>query len=229
MWAKVGDEWWSHPKVLGATNGACGLWIRALSWSCHQRRDIVPPSFVEMVGGTSDEVAELVDRGLWIVDGAGWRIHDWADYQEQTLSEKRAEAGAKGGRASKRKQTDVASEANGQAGPSRPVPDPSPVVVSECDRPSGPQAVDDGGQGGVKRAAWSTIARWKAEDAGKVEHSGWVKSTTRNQPNDPHPDGGTFDEQADRILSEHPSLSGLELAQALTGRLSKRTLAMRAS
>lgn len=60
--ARVNDEWWSHPKVLDAPLAACGLWIRALSWSCHQRRDIVPPSFVRMVGATDSESSELVAR-----------------------------------------------------------------------------------------------------------------------------------------------------------------------
>lgn len=132
MFARVNDEWWSHPKILGCPLSARGLWITALSWSCHQRTDHVPTSFVALVDGTDDDTSELVSRGLWHAVDGGWVIHDWSEYQEKTVSEKRAEAGAKGGRARGSKQTgsnvDVASEANGQAGPSSPdpsLPDPS--------------------------------------------------------------------------------------------------------
>lgn len=100
-WAKVDDGWWAHPKVLGLSLEARGLWITALSWSCAQRRDTVPESLVVMVAGDRGVVltAEIERAGLWVPvdDGDGWVIHDWAEYQELTLSEKRAEAGRKGG------------------------------------------------------------------------------------------------------------------------------------
>lgn len=227
--ALVGDEWWSHPKVLGASNAACGLWIRALSWSCHQRRDIVPPSFVDMVGGTEAEVGELVARGLWDPVEVGWCIHDWAEYQAKSLSEKRAEAGRKGGKASgeaRAKQTDLASEANGEAGP---VPSPSPPFPSVVVSPSGREGSPQDDDSDVKREAWSQIAAWKADEKGKTGNARWLASVRRNQPTDEHPDGGTFDTQADRLLEQYPNLTSYELAQALTGRLSKRSLALRAS
>lgn len=150
MWAKVDDGWWCHPKVMGLSLPARGLWISALSWSCAQRLDEVPTQFLAMVQADEALAAELVAAGLWIEADGGWRIHDWAEYQELTKSEKRAEAGRKGGirsgesrrrkskqteantapdqpkRRSKPKQTAPASEANAEAGtrpvPSRPVP-----------------------------------------------------------------------------------------------------------
>lgn len=99
-WAKVDDGWWCHPKVMGVSLTARGLWVSALSWSCAQRRDVVPATFLAMVGGSNDEAKELAAAGLWVADEAGWRIHDWAEYQGMSLSEKRAEAGRKGGKAS---------------------------------------------------------------------------------------------------------------------------------
>ena len=134
-WAKIDDGWWAHPKVMELSLAASGLWARALSWSCHQRKDTVPRRFLAMVDADDIHAKELVDAGLWIECDAGWRIHDWSEYQERTLSEKRAEAGAKGGKASGEarreangKQTEVASEADNEAGtlpvPSLPVPKP---------------------------------------------------------------------------------------------------------
>lgn len=98
-WAKVDDGWWCHPKVLGLSMGARGLWVSSLSWSCAQRRPVVPATFVAMMTSAepTDLAAELVDAGLWRKLDGGFEIHDWAEYQEKTLSEHRAEAGRKGG------------------------------------------------------------------------------------------------------------------------------------
>ena len=105
MWAKVDDGFWCHPKVIGLPLAASGLWVRALSWSCAQRLDLVPESFVRMVGGTSEDATALVDAGLWIIDGDGYRIHNWTEYQTLTVSERRAEAGRKGGLATAQKRS----------------------------------------------------------------------------------------------------------------------------
>lgn len=96
-WAKVDDGWWCHPKVMGLSLPARGLWVSALSWSCAQRRDVVPATFLAMVGASQEHADELTEVGLWVPDDAGFRIHDWSEYQEMTTSEKRAEAGRKGG------------------------------------------------------------------------------------------------------------------------------------
>jgi len=130
-WARVDDAWWSHPKVLDLSMPARGLWVTALSWSCHQRRDTVPDRFVAMVGADPDLACELETAGLWVRNGSGWVIHNWGDYQDRSLSEKRAEAGRKGGltRASQanRKQNGLPEQANSQAGPSHPIPTHPPL------------------------------------------------------------------------------------------------------
>ena len=105
MWAKVDDGFWCHPKVIGLPLAASGLWVRALSWSCAQRLDLVPESFVRMVGGSIEDATALVDAGLWITDGDGYRIHNWTEYQTLTVSERRAEAGRKGGLATAQKRS----------------------------------------------------------------------------------------------------------------------------
>lgn len=135
MWAKVDDGWWCHPKVMGLNTGARGLWVSALSWSCAQRQDTVPFAFLPVANGSNDEANALVDAGLWELVDDGWRIHDWDDYQQKSLSEKRAEAGHKGGKASgKSKQRGSKEEAKDEAGtrpvPSRPVPSKTPSRAS---------------------------------------------------------------------------------------------------
>lgn len=157
-WAKVDDGWWAHPKVMGLSLPARGLWVSALSWSCHQRQDTVPERFLAMVSADVEHAVELVEAGLWDhADGGGWVIHDWAEYQELSLSEKRSEAGAKGGQRSgevrrskqqdeapeppkakqQRSKTKQTDEANAEAGPSRPVPsrpEPTPAADAADDR-----------------------------------------------------------------------------------------------
>lgn len=135
-WAKVDDQWFAHRKVVGLSLAARGLWTTVLSWSCAQRTADIPHHMVRFLAGGEDVnalTAELENVGLWVSEADGWSIHDWAEYQEKTTSEKRSEAGAKGGKASGEarreangKQNDVASEAKSEAGthpgPSRPGP-----------------------------------------------------------------------------------------------------------
>jgi hypothetical protein len=74
-----------------------------------------------MVGATPADAAGLVDAGLWLSVGDGWEIHDWAEYQDLSTSERRAEAGRKGGkrsgeaRRSKAKQTPGLTSGNDEA------------------------------------------------------------------------------------------------------------------
>ena len=143
-WAKVDDQWFAHRKVVGISLAARGLWATVLSWSCAQRTAHIPEHMARFVAGGANIdglVGELVDAGLWVAEGDGWTIHDWSEYQDKTLSEKRAEAGRKGGLASAEtrkptpdepkneanaKQTKQTYEASGEAGthpgPARPVP-----------------------------------------------------------------------------------------------------------
>lgn len=109
-WARVDDGWWCHRKVLALDLAARGLWISALSWSCAQRSDEIPAAFLPMVGATDAQADALVTAGLWVPNGDGWRIHDWDAYQQRTLSEKRADAGRKGGRRSGEARSKAAAD-----------------------------------------------------------------------------------------------------------------------
>lgn len=157
-WAKVDDGWWCHPKVMGLSVAARGLWVSALSWSCAQRRDVVPEQFLMMVGASNIEAKELEEAGLWIAEADAWRIHDWAEYQDRSLSEKRADAGRKGGKASgvtrRAQASQAADRSNGEAtdeagthpGPTQPKREPTPASPSlELVSPPGPSAPAEDG------------------------------------------------------------------------------------
>lgn len=143
MWARVDDMWWSHPKVLGLSLAARGLWVTALSWSCGQRRDFVPEAFVGMLTGEASVTDELVRVGLWREAEGGWLIHDWATYQDLSLSEKRADAGRRG--AQKRWQTgeDPPPETTSDLGEPAPSPDGKPMA----NKVAMPVAIDSKGYG----------------------------------------------------------------------------------
>jgi hypothetical protein len=148
-WAKIDDGWWAHPKVMVLSLAASGLWARALSWSCHQRKDVIPPRFLDMVEADTSHADELVEVGLWHPVDGGWLIHEWDQYQGQSLSEKRADAGRKGGKRSgearrneasgkQKKQTD---EANDEAGAL-----PVPSLPDQDLNPSPPGSGRDSGE-----------------------------------------------------------------------------------
>lgn len=106
-WARVDDSWWCHRKVLGLDLASRGLWISTLSWSCQHRTADVPTALLGMLGADDVHAGQLVAAGLWIETDGGWRIHDWDAYQDRTLSEKRADAGRKGGRRSGQNRSKV--------------------------------------------------------------------------------------------------------------------------
>lgn len=234
-WVKFSDDWYDDGKLAGASPEVLSMFAVGTTWCARNLTDgFIPTGQHALLVNLGENVrpddvaAELVARDAWQEVPGGWRVTNYLKYQparEKVLADREKDRARK-----ERVRADVRADSAEDSGPSRspvPVPVDPLVVVSECDRHDGAQPVDDGSEDGRKAEAWWQITRWKAEDKGKSDHVGWCNSTRRNQPSDPHPDGGTFDEQADRILTEHPDLSSHELAQALTGRLSKRTLAMR--
>lgn len=218
MWAKVDDGWWCHPKVMGLSLAARGLWVSALSWSCQQRRPEVPTHFLGMVGAPFELADEIASAGLWIATGNGWEIHDWAEYQDRSVAEKRAEAGRRGGqrsgeaRRSKAKQKQAVTsgndeanrstdEANAEAG-THPVPThPNPVVptstiaVTEVVEPSAAATVDE--QTIRKTAVAIGRAEAWTDPAGVANPEGYAQSVTRQILTAPDRSG-----ERDRIRTE---------------------------
>ncbi|WNO26161.1 hypothetical protein SEA_SAINTS25_78 [Mycobacterium phage Saints25] len=77
---QVSRNFHKHPKVVASSNGALGLWIKALSWSrAHRKKGHVPAADAELMG-TPEEIRELVDNRLWDVVEGGYRYHDYGDW-----------------------------------------------------------------------------------------------------------------------------------------------------
>lgn len=95
-WTRLDDGFHQHPKILALSDRAHRLFVDTLNWSVANLTDGQVPTYLPNVclpHGTprTREAAanELVDAGLWNVNGAGWVIHDFAEYQE-TKEEVRA-------------------------------------------------------------------------------------------------------------------------------------------
>lgn len=88
-WAKLDDAMWGHPKFIGLSNAAVGLWTRGLSYSAgHLTDGVIPSAFVDRYC-ENGEVEELVSIGLWRRGEGVFQIHDYADYQPSSESVKK--------------------------------------------------------------------------------------------------------------------------------------------
>lgn len=130
-WAKIDDGFSDHPKVVGCSLQAVGLWTLCLSWASGRKTGgaiplALPRRFGDRAGRATQE---LLRCGLWERSGDNIIIHDFGKYGPPAdLSAKRAEAGRAGGLA---KQTASKPEAIAKQTPSsgNPVPDPEPQAV----------------------------------------------------------------------------------------------------
>lgn len=104
VWGKVYGDLWSHPKFITLEPRAGFLWLKALSYSkAMSTYGVIGRQLLPIFVATEDDAQILVDAGLWIETAAGWRFHDWDDYQtsrerDEKVSRARSEAGKKGGR-----------------------------------------------------------------------------------------------------------------------------------
>lgn len=82
-WFKVDDAFHSHPKVMGLSPAAVGVWTLAGAWSANYLTDgEVQANIIRRFGGTSEMIQELCTSGLWIDNHDGtYQFKDWDDYQ----------------------------------------------------------------------------------------------------------------------------------------------------
>lgn len=126
-WAKLSDNFHSHPKVLEMGNAAAGLYARGLSFAaCYLTDGELPTTWV----ARQDQrlVKKLLETGVWSNQGNGHiRITDFLDYNpsREEVSQKRADARERVTRYRKRKSNAL---------PTRPIgPDPTRPVVKDQD------------------------------------------------------------------------------------------------
>jgi len=108
FWIKVHERMPEHPKIAGLSDRAFRLLIETWCWSRRNKTDGHVKAAVWAKRGTPAARRELVTAGLVDPAAGGVEMHNWTFRQtpdaeltsgSADLSAKRAEAGAKGGRA----------------------------------------------------------------------------------------------------------------------------------
>jgi hypothetical protein len=95
-WFKVDDSFYDHPKIMGVSLAARGLWTACGSYAArHLTNGRVADLVIVMIGGDEADTCrrELIDAGLWKPATGGIQFHDWAEYQpsrESVLAERAA-------------------------------------------------------------------------------------------------------------------------------------------
>lgn len=85
-WFRVDDHFPTHRKVLSLPRGArrltaVGAWTMAGAWcSANLTEGRIPSNVLDDLGITTKVATDLVDCGLWIRDGADYRMHDFTSY-----------------------------------------------------------------------------------------------------------------------------------------------------
>lgn len=93
-WFKVDDGFHGHPKVVGLSPSAVGVWLLTGTWSAQYLTDgAVPRGIMTRLGGTDADAHELITAGLWDAADDGFQFHEWAEYQP-TKTEVEAERAA---------------------------------------------------------------------------------------------------------------------------------------
>jgi hypothetical protein len=111
-WFRVDDGFWSHPKVVGLSDGAIATWLRAGTYSCQHLTDGFIAKGVLRLVGDKDSAAQLVEADLWNESAGGWQFHDWAEYQETSVAVKDRRAAAR----ERQRKSRAAREAKKAAG-----------------------------------------------------------------------------------------------------------------
>lgn len=132
-WFKVDDGFYDHPKTIGLSLSAMGLWVRAGSWCARHLTDgRVPRSLLDSWGVDPVVAGELHGVGLWIETDDGWQFHDWEEHQplrKDVLAKRKADRSRKdAGRKSQSVRKESARNRSGlrtdSSGPDPTRPDP---------------------------------------------------------------------------------------------------------
>lgn len=141
-WVKLDDGFTDHPKVVGLTDRAFRVHVRALCYCGRFSPGVghIPVTAFRQLGATSAVVEELLRAGLWEERDALY-IHDFPVYHPKADREAKAEAGRIGGvRSGEARRSKSKQSASVLLEPNRtPVPDPTrPVPIASHEAKSAP-------------------------------------------------------------------------------------------
>lgn len=157
-WFRVDDQFATHQKAVEAGNAACGLWVRAGSWSAAQLTDgQIPARLLPVLGARVADARKLVHAGLWHDHGhgcdqcpqpeaGGYVFHGWPEFQptRADTERKRAEARERMQRNRAGGSRDVRANSERTSRGVRPTParpDPTHAAAAASDRGSSGQVL----------------------------------------------------------------------------------------
>ena len=124
-WAKLDDAFPDHPKVERLSDAAFRLYVRAICYSARLLTDgDVPYETLKRWAGKKRLLEELVEAGLFDMDGERWSVHDYLEYN-RTRVQVLADRAAAADRMSKRRSPDVRPNI-ARSSPSQSDSDPLP-------------------------------------------------------------------------------------------------------
>lgn len=188
-----------HPKLAGLPRSARWTLVELWCFAGRYHTDGFISDDVWKETGPAADRRKLVERGLAERTGGGYQMHDFTGYQRskaeiEALSQRRAEAGRKGGQA--RAKPEASASANGQANASdlvagcsdsaEPEAEAEAEALKDQDRPP-PPASPSVPPGGRNRPA--TATRLPADFTVTPEMVAWARA------NVPHVDGKRETEQ----------------------------------
>lgn len=99
-WVKLDDGFTDHPKVVGLSDKAFRVHVRALCYCARFAPGVgtIPATALPQLGATKAVVAELIKARLWDEEDGALTVHDFSEYHPKP--DKRAAAGRLGGVAS---------------------------------------------------------------------------------------------------------------------------------
>jgi len=116
-WARIDDNFFSHPKVRKAGKDAVILYMAALCHSnAYMTEGFIADDVLDLIGiqafqnEPKSSANKLVECGLFIRVEGGYQIHDFLEYnysrqQINDIKAKRAQAGRQGGRPTKQNES----------------------------------------------------------------------------------------------------------------------------
>jgi hypothetical protein len=79
---RVDDGFPNHPKVLGLTHEAIGVWLLMGCWCARYLTDgYIPDDAVRTITNKRRVVQDLADHNLLTRLADGWQMVDWMQYQ----------------------------------------------------------------------------------------------------------------------------------------------------
>jgi len=81
--AWIDDRIWCHPKTVGLSPSAAWTYVKGLAYSSGMgTRGHLDLATQKLIGGNRKVRVELVDAGLWDINGDGESvvIHDWDEH-----------------------------------------------------------------------------------------------------------------------------------------------------